>query len=549
MLLPLGFIGVQVFLWVRNVPNWDEFDTVLDFLIALQGGASPGEILGRLLAVTNEHRTLVSRVIFALGYALSGGINFAALAVVGNLFLLGTFLVLIVQVQDPAARRRLAAVFALVVFQLQHHESLFWAGASIDHFFVVLVALGALAALATRGPWSLPLGCIGAFLASFSLAHGLITWPIGMALLAGRRRWRECAGWSAAAVATVALYFTGFHFNAGHQLPGWTDWPRVISYWLALAGSSPGLDDLSRSRWWGVALVIGTALLLVRSRPHERMALAAIAWCLGAMAMIALGRALLSSEWAPITSRYVILSSVASALLTWLLIERAVARWRHPQWWLVPVFGLLVAFNLVANRIHLAAGRVYALNAETAVRSFHEHGTFADVEPGLYPDPERADALVRLAGEVGIFQLPDPTALQLVAVEPIELHDAEEVGDAAYFIEEIETGPNVLRIQGWAFRPNEPTRLGEHAVVFRSDTNLVAFAASPRLRPDVAEAFERPDTIYAGFEAAIPHEQLPAGVYGIGICFNFPYSPQYMMTASSAVIEIQPSATVVVAHQ
>ena len=49
--------------------------------------------------------------------------------------------------------------------------------------------------------------------------------------------------------------------------------------------------------------------------------------------MIAWGRALVSDVWAPITSRYVILSSLAWALFGWVLVERAHARWGRASFW------------------------------------------------------------------------------------------------------------------------------------------------------------------------------------------------------------------------
>lgn len=534
--LPICFVALQVATWIRNVPNWDEFDSALEFLIVLNAGASGGEIIERLLAVTNEHRTFVSRLIFASAYWISGGINFLVLAIIGNLFLLGVFAQLVLHVKETGARLRLAAIFALVVFQLQHHENLFWSGSSIDHFFVVLAVAVALGALASPARWSLPVACAAGFLATFSLAHGLLVWLIGAGMLGAERRWRAGAVWIAAALIAGVLYFAGFQFNAGHRLPGIAEMPRVIVFWLTLAGSSPALDDVTIAPWWGATLVLGTLLVLRRGvQPRERLALGMLAWCLGAMAMIAWGRALLSSPWAPVTSRYLILSSIAWALLVWILVERGLARSARPGWWLGPVLAALAAFNIAANAAHLAAGRVFAQNAENAVLAFHRDGTFAKAEPPLYPDPDRADALVREAERRNIFHLPKRESLALTGVVPVELHETREIDDAVYFIETVEAGPASLRVRGWGFRPDEMTRLGDVSMLLRSAERIIAFEPSPRLRPDVAEAYERADAIYSGFDLSIPRELLPEGEFGIGVSFDLHGSPEYMMTANTIV--------------
>ena len=52
------------------------------------------------------------------------------------------------------------------------------------------------------------------------------------------------------------------------------------------------------------------------------------AWrcALAALAMVAWGRALGTDPWAPITSRHIMLSSVAWALLGWIGLERILVR-------------------------------------------------------------------------------------------------------------------------------------------------------------------------------------------------------------------------------
>jgi hypothetical protein len=533
--LPIGFVAIQIASWVRNIPNWDEFDTVLDFLIALDSGASAREFFALLFHVANEHRMLVSRLIFASAWWLFGSVNFIALAVVGNLFLACVFWQLLASVKDVGARLRFAAIFALGVFHLQHHESFFWSGASIDHFFVILAAVVALAALVSPARGALPLACAAGFLATFSLAHGLLVWVAGAVLLWSDGRPRALVVWAAAAGASIIGFFLGFEFNPGHRLPGIADLPAIFVYWLTIAGSSPALDDVRTAPWLGAVLVVGFTGVMWRGwRARERLACAVGLWCLGAMAMIAWGRALLASEWAPVTSRYLILSSMAWALLVWLLVERGIARRGREEAWLVVVFGLLIAFNIAASAAHRASGRIFARNGERAVTAFHQHGTFEKAEIPPYPDPGRADALIGEAMRRGLFRLPEPDALRRCELEPLVLSDPRETDALAYFIEEVADGPGEIRIRGWAFRPDDTLRLGDIALLFRSDERMLAFEPTVQLRTDVAEANERWDATYSGFRLVLPHDQLPPGEYGLGV--YFPGYNDYMMTAHTVTV-------------
>jgi hypothetical protein len=535
--LPIGFVAGEVATWVRNIPSWDEFDTALDLLITLDSGASGGETVARLLAVQNEHRMLVSRLLFAVGYWLFGGIDFAVVALIGNLFLAATFALLVGWAAAPLPRLRLAAILGLVVCQLQHHESFFWGGSSIDHFLVVLLAVAALGALSAPGRMRLTLAVGAAVLATFTLAHGLVVWPVGAALLWLTDRRRAAAIWSAAAAVTGALFFLGFQFNPGHRLPGPAEWLQVGRYWLALAGSSPALDHAPLAPWLGALFVAAAAAVLRRGATgRETFAAAALVWCVGAMAMIAWGRALLSEPGTPVTSRYIILSSLAWALLLWLVLERALARSRTAPRWPVPVFAGLVLFNLAANGAHSAAGRVYAQRVEQALAAFHRHGTLAAAVAPLYPDSDRADALLRAAVARHLVALPPPAALTLATPTPIAVTDAVELADASYFIEDAAVGTDEVRVRGWAYRADETTRLGDISVIFRTPEGLLAFDAIPQLRPDVAAVEARWDALHAGFELRIPRDRLPVGELGVGVGFELDDSPEYMMTASAVTV-------------
>ncbi|PAW68812.1 MAG: hypothetical protein B9S34_01190 [Opitutia bacterium Tous-C1TDCM] len=526
------YIARQVTVWVRNIPHWDEYDTVLDFLLQLERGAGWTETLQACFAVNNEHRMLASRLLFAFAYWLGGGVDFALLAAAGNLFLLAAFGVLLAREGDPAARLRLAAVFSLSVFHLQHHESLFWAGSSIDHFFVVLAAVTALGALVSSGRAALPVATCAALLAGYSLAHGLLVWPVGFGLLLRQRRRQAALVWAALGIAASGVFLAGFEFNPGHRLPAPPELPAVLLYALRIAGSSPAVGHPELAPWFGAVLVVGFAAAAARrSAPREWFAVAVIFWCLAAIGLIAWGRALLANAWAPVASRYVILSSIAWGLFIWLLLERLLARRPGRAWWRIPVFGGLALGNVLANSAHAHTGRIFAAGAEQAVRIFRERGSFAQAATPPYPDPARADALIREAESRGIYRLPELEALHFARPPALPVRAATEIGDATYFIEDVALDRAEVRVRGWAIRRDETARPGDIAVVFRTPDQMVAYEALPQVRPDVAESIARWDGIHAGFELRLRRERLPQGSLQVGIGFDLARAPEFMMTA------------------
>jgi hypothetical protein len=304
-----------------------------------------------------------------------------------------------------------------------------------------------------------------------------------------------------------------------------------------LIGGSAALDHATLAPWLGGAFLVAVLLLARRAwKAGDRMQLATIAWCLGAMAMIAWGRALLSPPWAPITSRYMVLSALAWGLLLCITLEQFVVPSRWAGRWLPLVFAALVAFNLTADLAHLAEGRALARASEIAVRSYHRYGTFAKGMTKLYPDNARADALLAEAKRRGLYQLPPASRLTLPLSRPLALDAPTEIDDAVFYIDEVDTTPGETHVRGWAFRPDHTSHRGELAVVFRSAAGLFAFEPLPRLRPDVAEAFQRWDAAYAGFELRLPVAKLPPGQFSIGVCFTSLGEPEYMMTEKTVTI-------------
>ncbi len=525
-------------MWARNIPNWDDFDSVLDFLLNLDAAHSVREVVAQLLAVSNEHRMLVSRLIFAATFGIWGHVNFTAITVLGDLFILAVVGFLVARAEAGLPRLRLAAILGAGIFQLQHWENFFWGGSSIDHFFVVLASVVALGAVLVPGRGMLAVGCVSGFLATFSLAHGLVVWPVGGLFLLAARRRRAALGWAAAAALTIALFFAGFQFNSGHLRPGLADLPRVVVFWLTLLGSSPALDNPTVAPWLGLLLVIGVALTLGRRlQEREFLAGAVVCWCLGSLAMIAWGRALLSDPETLITSRYMILSSLAWAMGGWVVLERRLVRGKFEALGTVLLLAALVAFDFSTNQSHAGEGRCYTAPVEWGARIFLRDGTFGDKEI-LYPDPLRADAILRAAAARHIYHLPDPATLPTADAEQVRLREPTEIANGLYFIEKVENTPAEVWVKGWAFRPAHRMKLGEIAVVFRSAGKLVAFKATPTRRPDVAKVYHRWDVNHAGFEVRVPGGRLPPGPLQVGVCFDWDGKPEYMMTSS--LLEVRP---------
>ena len=119
-LLPLIYIGLRAAEAGRNVAYWDEFETALALIMRLHTGVAPTAFIHELFSVNNEHRMVMSRLLFTASYGLTGTVNFSIISLLGNGCLLALCAILIVGAGSAARRLRLGLVLALGQFQLEN---------------------------------------------------------------------------------------------------------------------------------------------------------------------------------------------------------------------------------------------------------------------------------------------------------------------------------------------------------------------------------------------------------------------------------------------
>jgi hypothetical protein len=522
-LLPTGLVLGHATMESRNIVYWDEIDTVLDLLIKLDDGLDVRGFFDRIFAVNNEHRMLTSRLMFVASWWLTGTVDFRVLGAIGNAFLLALCLTLVWAARTPERRLRLGLVLAFVMFQLEHYENLLWSGASIDHFQVVALAIGAIVALTRVGKFPFALACTLAALATFTLAHGLVTWGVGILLLWQQRRWRALCAWSALAAAAAATFFSGYEVNAAHPMAEF-DPPGVLHmarYWLALLGAPAALGFTDAAPYAG-ALFLAFAGWLAwrRAWHHERIALAAVGFCLGALMLVAVGRS--AVDGGVLHSRYMVLAGLAWALAIFVALERATSADR-PFRVVVAVLPALLAFNIVANLRFAPAAETFLEHRDRAALRFKQHGRDGTSFFKLYPNAERGSQILQESARRGLYWIPRMCVR-------VDIPHAQPSGRIAYFIDEMTADTRAVYISGWAAIPKEISRRGSIHLVFRSPTSSLIYTTVAMSRPDVAAATSNPQWRLSGFRFAVGRWRLPPEELQLGILIKQGERAELIMT-------------------
>lgn len=250
-----------------NLPVVDDYHAVLDFTDRFSRLSGLGARLGYIVNFQhNEYKLVFENAIFAIQYALFGNVNFAALSMIGNAFVLVLFVQLAMafrtSTQGNAARVLLLLPVGLVLFQLQYASTLNFSMAGLQNLPVLAFALAAITLLAKDSPGRFPGAGVAMLLAVAASGSGFLLGPVGILMLAERRRWKHAAVWIVVSAVIALVYFNHYDFHSSQANPdGSNAKPGAhfnIMYMLAFMGSS-----IARYQGYGPSIGAGILLLLV----------------------------------------------------------------------------------------------------------------------------------------------------------------------------------------------------------------------------------------------------------------------------------------------
>jgi hypothetical protein len=230
-------------------------------------------------------------------------------------------------------------------------------GMMICHYFTLLGFVWGLVFLAAGSAGGLAAAIVCGALASYSIANGLLIWPVGLLflLVRGARRSLTVA-WTVASLVLGAAYFYRFKLpegtqTAAHDLPGLY---RFASYAAAALGAPLGAGSVDWSRAAGLAVALAVVAIVWRwtrrglpTVREEALPAALILFALLSCAMIAFGR--VASGTPPLESRYIVYSSLA-----WVGVYMLATLWSRRaepdgRAWLAGVLALLLPGLLAAE--------------------------------------------------------------------------------------------------------------------------------------------------------------------------------------------------------
>jgi len=522
-----------------NCVFWDQWGIVPLFDKLYAGNLSFAD----LFALHNEHRILLPRLVMLGLGSLTHYNTVAEMYLSWLLLCIICFILFKLFVRLFGFSKMTMAKFIPVVwlvFGLRQYDNLLW-GFQLVYFMVVLFFLLAVYLLAEskKVDWRFGLAIVCGMASTFSLAGGLLVWPVGLIqiLFTARTRAKRLGGldivktatWTIAGIAVYILYFTGYTqpqhtVNLLYSLQH----PGIAGMFGLVAMGNPLSNDQYTAASIGLLLLImyilvGAALFCKpRTWKLKFPFLSLVIFTIAVAGVLAVTR----SEWGEGTamvSRYATMTMMGVIGLYLLAIS---IDWQNInyKYFLSGFLCSLIVGGLIVTDITAYFNIGYAMHAERRLAAYYLETYQYQSDENLakllpWPDvlKERVHTLVKY--NLNVFSEPQLTGSDLKPLSAGPLFYIEEVNGKRPPSQEPLSlqfeGVETLRIKGWAIDQNNGKAAG--GVLLDIDGRLEVPALYGLDRPDIADFHKNNNYRFSGFEAAAGTSLVGPGQHDISI--------------------------------
>jgi hypothetical protein len=420
-----------LYVYAYNIPFADDILDILAFLTNVSQSQQWSQTAELFFSQLNEHRTLSSRLIYYLAYAVEGEVNFRTLVLLGNLALPLLLIIYFLAIRQYPQPLMILLPAAFILFQLRIYGTIFWSMNAFAFMFSFVYAFACLLCLRKLSPKRLMLAVVFASLATFTMASGQLIWLVGLLSLLHRTVYLRsgsrayCVVWLVSAVTVLALFRIDYVqlISTPLMLISFLDTPfRTIYLFLAMLGGAVSDHNPILAACFGSTLLLIVSVLTVCGFRRKDIFLELSAWyIIISTGTVALARATTSAilglsireEGAFVSTafadRYVILSVLLLATTVVLLLSR-IPRGRGQ--FKINVGMIILAFVYCVSSYGARSESLQvSLNRVVGSHNRQDYWSFADVE-------KTSNVLVAKAVSSGVYN-PPIRPLQKPVVSPL----------------------------------------------------------------------------------------------------------------------------------
>lgn len=243
-----------------NVPMKDDYDAILDFLNKFSA-SNLGDKITLLFSQHNEHRILSSRIVYALSYLFTGGVNFVTLGLIANLQLavIAAFMLYLLWRLVPGNFAILSSLMTVCVFDLSNYENSIMSMEGMQNYGIVMLFMLAMFFSSRNERRYIFPTALTTVITIFSSGNGVIAafFILMYNLFIANRRQKIVL--ATVVIVCVPLYFLGYH-NTSYNF-GSYDIATSFSYFFSMAGAHFAFGEITNTEnanIIGALIVLGT---------------------------------------------------------------------------------------------------------------------------------------------------------------------------------------------------------------------------------------------------------------------------------------------------
>ncbi|MBX2904727.1 MAG: hypothetical protein KF744_01725 [Taibaiella sp.] len=380
--------------YALNYPVADDFNAIVQFLNEYRCSDLQHKTI-LLFSQHNEHRILLSRIIYVLYDTLPGNINLRTIIYIGNIQLLVSFAVFLYFIYRLLGTRWFWPGFisSLCFFDLSNWEIAYSPMGSVANYSVIMLFFLAAFCYSLAGKYPLILALVFQILAFFSLGSGLIACVALVMFNLLNGQWTKVI-WSGLTTAVSAVfYFHNFSLMGSAALT--LSLSKTILFFARYMSGHFAFYDLS-TQW--VPVVIGFMILFLvvlllpfsrkfRLEHNSSFFVATLLCCLGSSLLTSIFRSAIS----PIPSyRYLIFAHlIFSVLAVFFFLKFTTKKFDHVQF--------AIVYVLIIN---------YLVNIHVGVTCYESTRRWILSAQVQHPDVEGAKREMARACNLGIYCWP-----------------------------------------------------------------------------------------------------------------------------------------------
>ncbi|WP_169309406.1 hypothetical protein [Thermodesulfobium narugense] len=520
MTLPIIFYLWIILRFTINMPYWDDYDSVLNWInrfVTHQNNCN--YLISMLFEQHNEHRILFDRIFILFDYYVFGSINFIFLNYIGYLGLFALFgLMLWISVKKGLSGVYLIPI-PFLIFALCQNELISFAMASMQQywqFFFCLLAIILITKSEDIKTSYLSLSLLFSIIASFTGAGGLIVFPaILIYLIIYKKGLKNIIIWLSFSSLIFIFYFIILQYHqtaisiASHQFV--IEHPlEYIEYIFCFLGGIAGLKISS----FICGALLFVSLILLSLKYNKNTTTILVFFFIVSTAAAGLSRISLGVVEA-ISSRYTIYSISLLVICYIFFVSQLKSTFFRKIFF---IFSLTV--SLAFFLYWIPKGIAPLRNKEVLLSSSL-----------VYPSEQRAVKILETSAKLGTFMpiaqiykfLPSYYAFAIslnqptsYTIESIKLNDNKSL----YNLAQNPTQPteititkndkdNIIQISGWAVDSIEKN--ADRGVIAVIDSKYFYPLGNGIQRPDVSKFFNNTNYEYSGFNGSIPLSDLSYG--------------------------------------